>query len=53
MGTPESRAKWQIVAKLDQNRYDMNPSLDSDVVTTNQNIEAAEDKLGFPLVHYQ
>lgn len=53
MGTPESRAKWKNVAKLDANRYDMNPSLDAEVITTNQNIESAEDKLGFPLVHYQ
>ena len=53
MGTPESKAKWQIVAKLDQNRYDMNPKLDQDVISTNQNIEAAEDKLGVPLINYQ
>ena len=53
MGTPESRAKWQIVAKLDSNRYDMDPSLDADVISTNQNIASAEDKLGFQLVHYQ
>jgi hypothetical protein len=53
MGTADSRAKWQIVAKLDDNRYDMDPKLDSDVITTNQNIEAAEDKLDHPLVNYQ
>jgi hypothetical protein len=53
MGTPESRAKWQIVAKLPGNRYDMDPKLDADVITTNQNIESAEDKLGVPLVQYQ
>jgi len=53
MGTPESKAKWQIVAKLDSNRYDMNPKLDQDVISTNQHIEAAEDKLGVPLINYQ
>jgi hypothetical protein len=34
MGTPESKAKWQIVAKLDENRYDMEPKLDGDVIST-------------------
>jgi len=53
MGTPESKAKWKNVATLDANRYDMNPSLDSEVITTNRNIEAAEDKLGVNLVNYQ
>ena len=44
MGTADSKAKWQIVAKLTP--YDLNPKLEGDVITTNRNIEAAEDKLG-------
>merc|ERR1711990_382734 len=53
MGTPESKAKWKNVATLKQNRYDMDPSLEEDAISTNQHIEAAEDKLGVPLVQYQ
>lgn len=46
MGTEESRAKWKNVAKLDKNRYDMDPKLESDVVSTNRHIADAEEKLG-------
>lgn len=52
MGTADSKAKWKNVAKLAENRYDMDPKLDDDVKATNQNIEAAEDKIGVPLVNY-
>jgi len=44
MGTPESKAKWHIVAK--DTLYDYHPALDKDVITTNRNIDAAEDLLG-------
>jgi|TARA_B110000285_G_scaffold117355_1_gene132993 hypothetical protein len=50
MGTADSRAKWQIVAKLDENRYDLNPRLDGDVISTNRHLEQAEDKLGETMV---
>ena len=50
MGTPESKAKWQNVAKLDKNRYDMDPKLESDVISTNRHIAAAEDKLGVTML---
>jgi hypothetical protein len=48
MGTPESKAKWHIVAK--DTLYDYHPALDKDVISTNKNIEDAEDKLGFQMV---
>ena len=48
MGTPESKAKWHNVAK--DTLYDYHPSLDKDVITTNKNIDEAEDRLGFQMV---
>jgi len=44
MGTPESKAKWHIVAK--DTLYNYAPALDKEVISTNQNIADAEDKLG-------
>ena len=44
MGTEESKAYWHTVAK--DTLYDYHPKLDHDVITTNRNIAAAEDKLG-------
>ena len=48
MGTPESKAKWHNVAK--DTLYDYHPALDKDVITTNRNIDAAEDLLGKQMV---
>jgi hypothetical protein len=48
MGTDESRAKWHNVAK--DTLYDYHPALDKDVISTNKNIDEAEDKLGFSMV---
>jgi len=44
MGTPESKAKWHIVAK--DTLYDYHPALDKDVITTYKNIDDAEDLYG-------
>jgi hypothetical protein len=48
MGTPESKAKWHIVAK--DTLYDYHPSLDKDVISTNKHIAEAEDRLGQTMV---
>jgi len=48
MGTPESKAKWHNIAK--DTLYDYHPSLDKDVITTNRNIDAAEDTLGKQMI---
>lgn len=50
MGTSDSKAKWHIVAK--DTPYDYQPPLDADVISTNQHIDAAEDKLGVTLVNF-
>lgn len=44
MGTADSKAKWHNVAK--DTLYDYYPKLDSDVIVTNRNIDAAEKTLG-------
>lgn len=44
MGTADSKAKWHNVAK--DTLYDYYPKLDSDVIVTNRNIDAAENTLG-------
>jgi hypothetical protein len=44
MGTPESKAKWHIVAK--DTLYDYAPALDKDVISTNKHIADAEDLYG-------
>jgi hypothetical protein len=44
MGTADSRAKWHNVAK--DTLYDYYPKLDSDVIVTNRNIDAAEFTIG-------
>jgi len=51
MGTPESKAKWHIVAK--DTLYDYHPALDKDVITTNKNIDAAEDLLGQRMIQLE
>lgn len=53
MGTADSKAKWKNVAKLDENRYDMEPKLDGDVISTVRHIDQAEDKLGVTMVQTQ
>ena len=47
MGTDESRAKWHNVAK--DTLYDYHPKLDADVITTNRNIDKAEDEIGIKM----
>jgi len=44
MGTADSKAKWHNVAK--DTLYDYYPKLDSDVIVTNRNIDAAENQIG-------
>ena len=51
MGTPESKAKWHIVAK--DTLYDYHPSLDKDVISTNKHISEAEDRLGQTMIQIQ
>jgi len=34
MGTPESKAKWTKIADKDITKYNLNPALDSDVITS-------------------
>lgn len=53
MGTADSKAKWKNVAKLDENRYDMDPKLESDVISTNKHIDAAEQRLGVTMIQTQ
>ena len=50
MGTADSKAKWHNVAK--DTLYDYYPKLDSDVITTNRNINYAENELGIPYGPY-
>ena len=41
MGTADSKAKWHNVAK--DTLYNYYPKLDSDVIVTNRNLDAAEN----------
>jgi hypothetical protein len=34
MGTPESKAKWTKIADKDITKYNLNPTLDADVITS-------------------